>query len=149
MGLVDGESKIVLDALSGLRQQYADGRISLEEYNAQVAILNERMALIQSKTVTITVRTNYEDQGGLWGQGSRNAYIGLSEGNRAVGGPVLSHTPYVVGEQGPELFVPNASGNIVPNDELTKGGYNNGGGFDYARMGEELAMAMMRIGLVR
>lgn len=149
MGLVNGESKIVLDALSGLRQQYEDGRISLGEYNEQVAILNERMALIQSKTVTLTVRTSLEDQYGLWGNGPHNAYIGLAEGSRAVGGPVLSHTPYVVGEQGPELFVPNASGNIVPNDELTKGGYNNGGGFDYARMGEELAMAMMRIGLVR
>jgi len=149
MGLVDGESKIVLDALSGLRQQYKDGRISLKEYNEQIAILNERMALIQSKTVTLTVRTSLEDQYGLWGNGPNNAYIGLALDNRAVGGPVLSHTPYVVGEQGPELFVPNASGNIVPNDELTKGGYNNGGGFDYARMGEELAMAMMRIGLVR
>ena len=25
--------------------------------------------------------------------------------------------PYVVGEEGPELFVPNASGSIVPNGE--------------------------------
>ncbi len=26
--------------------------------------------------------------------------------------------PYLVGERGPELFVPGASGNIVPNHEL-------------------------------
>lgn len=34
---------------------------------------------------------------------------------RAVGGPVTSNTPYIVGEQGPELFVPNGSGTIIPN----------------------------------
>ncbi len=48
------------------------------------------------------------------------------------------------------MFVPNASGNIVPNDELMNGNAGSGGGgFDYARMGEELAMAMMRLGVVR
>lgn len=34
---------------------------------------------------------------------------------RAIGGPVTAGTPYVVGEQGPELFVPNSNGSIVPN----------------------------------
>jgi hypothetical protein len=34
---------------------------------------------------------------------------------RAVGGPVSAGMPYMVGERGPELFVPNASGTIVPN----------------------------------
>jgi hypothetical protein len=33
---------------------------------------------------------------------------------RASGGPVDAGTPYLVGEQGPELFVPQASGAIVP-----------------------------------
>jgi len=33
---------------------------------------------------------------------------------RAAGGPVSANTPYVVGEVGPELFVPGASGNIIP-----------------------------------
>ena len=34
---------------------------------------------------------------------------------RAEGGPVTGGNPYVVGEKGPELFVPNSSGNIIPN----------------------------------
>ncbi len=38
---------------------------------------------------------------------------------RAFGGPVFSGMPYMVGEQGPELFVPNGiSGNIVPTNKL-------------------------------
>lgn len=37
---------------------------------------------------------------------------------RAAGGPVAGRTPYIVGERGPELFVPNSSGTIVPNSQL-------------------------------
>jgi phage-related protein len=36
-------------------------------------------------------------------------------GGRAMGGPVSRGTSYVVGERGPELFVPNTSGKIIPN----------------------------------
>ena len=41
---------------------------------------------------------------------------------RAMGGAVSSGKPYMVGERGPELFVPGASGNIVPNNAM--GGNN-------------------------
>jgi TP901 family phage tail tape measure protein len=41
---------------------------------------------------------------------------------RAEGGPVSSGSPYIVGERGPELFVPRYSGTIVPNHELGGGG---------------------------
>lgn len=37
---------------------------------------------------------------------------------KADGGPVYSGAPYIVGERGPELFVPSASGTIVPNHAL-------------------------------
>jgi hypothetical protein len=43
-------------------------------------------------------------------------------GGRASGGPVRQDTPYIVGEQGPELFVPGRSGAIVPNNQLNMGG---------------------------
>lgn len=35
---------------------------------------------------------------------------------RASGGPVNMNTPYLVGEQGPELFIPNSSGQIMDNN---------------------------------
>jgi lambda family phage tail tape measure protein len=34
---------------------------------------------------------------------------------RAAGGPVSGNTPYLVGEKGPELFMPSGSGTIIPN----------------------------------
>lgn len=40
---------------------------------------------------------------------------GMPTGHRASGGPVMAGGTYVVGEQGPELFRPSASGMIVPN----------------------------------
>ena len=43
-------------------------------------------------------------------------------GGRANGGPVSSGTSYVVGERGPELFVPNTSGKIIPNGGSAGGG---------------------------
>jgi len=36
------------------------------------------------------------------------------------GGPV-QQKPYMVGEQGPELFMPDTSGNIIPNNQLQQG----------------------------
>ena len=42
-----------------------------------------------------------------------NAFSG-----KALGGAVSAGRPYMVGERGPELFVPGAQGNIVPNDAM-------------------------------
>ena len=41
---------------------------------------------------------------------------------RALGGNVSANKPYMVGERGPELFVPGAQGNVVPNNAM--GGAN-------------------------
>lgn len=45
-------------------------------------------------------------------------------GARATGGPVSQNQTYLVGERGPELFVPNTNGAIVPNNKLGNGGGN-------------------------
>ena len=44
-------------------------------------------------------------------------------GRRAAGGPVSGGSPYLVGERGPELFMPAGSGTIIPNNMLA----NNAG----------------------
>lgn len=50
--------------------------------------------------------------------GSSGFGIGGSLMGRARGGAVSANTPYIVGERGPELFVPGANGNIVPNNAM-------------------------------
>jgi SLT domain-containing protein len=37
---------------------------------------------------------------------------------RANGGPIRAGQAYMVGEQGPEIVVPNASGTVVPNNKM-------------------------------
>ena len=37
---------------------------------------------------------------------------------REKGGPVTQGKPFIVGERGPEMFVPNQSGNIIANNKM-------------------------------
>ena len=36
----------------------------------------------------------------------------------ATGGPILPEHTYTVGEKGPELFMPNTSGTVIPNNKM-------------------------------
>ena len=55
--------------------------------------------------------------GGGFGTGNKfgNQDIG---GFLAEGGPANANTAYVVGERGPELFVPRSSGTVIPNNQI-------------------------------
>lgn len=55
--------------------------------------------------------------GGSTGHSSSNRLPG-----RWSGGPVLAGRAYMVGERGPELFMPGSNGGIVPNNALGAGG---------------------------
>ena len=45
-------------------------------------------------------------------------FFGLSIPGLAVGGPAKAGQPYIVGEKGPELFVPKSAGTVIPNNKL-------------------------------
>lgn len=55
---------------------------------------------------------------GLTGIGGRLAEL---IPGRAIGGPVTAGQAYIVGERGPELFVPGRSGGIIPNHAVPSG----------------------------
>lgn len=78
-----------------------------EELNA----LMDQLARSMNRVVTVTVRTVYE---------------AANVPGRALGGPVQARTAYIVGERGPEVFVPYGSGNIIPNNVLTAPNYSVG-----------------------
>jgi hypothetical protein len=54
--------------------------------------------------------------GGLFGSLLKSFIPGFAEG-----GPISAGKPAIVGEKGPELFVPRSNGNIVPNSALRGG----------------------------
>lgn len=69
-------------------------------------------------------------------------------GARRNGGPVTGGLPYLVGEDGPEIFMPSASGTIIPNGGFRGMGstvnitVNAGMGADGARVGEAVVKAI-------
>ena len=64
------------------------------------------------------------------GQGATNREFGYGSAlgssdpfsMKAIGGSVQAGQPYMVGERGAEMFVPNQSGSIIPNNQLGGGG---------------------------
>jgi hypothetical protein len=84
------------------------------------------------------------------GVGTAGPNFGIPQ--RARGGAVAAGQPYMVGERGPELFVPGAQGNIVPNHGM--GGSNivvnvdatgssvEGNAEDSKRLGEAIGVAI-------
>ena len=70
------------------------------------------------------------DVGDPSGQGTGVlSFLGFGKGfgKRAAGGPVTSQLPYIVGERGPELFVPNTGGSVVNTTNLRSAmGTSNG-----------------------
>ena len=88
--------------------------------------------------------------GGLFG-GIGDLMMGNFGGipGRAAGGPVEANRPYIVGEEGPELFLPRSSGTIVPNGggatvNINLGGVSVRNDNDIRRLSEELARSMGR-----
>jgi len=73
------------------------------------------------KGITTTIGSTIVSPGGI--AGGRATEIE----KRAAGGPVVAARPYLVGEAGPELFVPGQSGAIVPNSTLIDS-FAGGGG---------------------
>lgn len=52
--------------------------------------------------------------------------FGLSIPGLAEGGPAKAGKPYIVGENGPELFVPKQAGSVIPNNQLGQRGVATG-----------------------
>ena len=50
--------------------------------------------------------------------GIGNVIDGIFGGAKATGGPVSAGRSYLVGERGPELFMPSGSGSIIPNSAM-------------------------------
>lgn len=86
-------------------------------------LLSDLLRLTVQQTITRPVFTAIGNAlGGLnmFGGGSTPTPAGTPfgyayGGKRATGGPVSAGTAYLVGERGPELFIPKAGGQIVPN----------------------------------
>ncbi len=87
----------------------------------------------------------------LTGTGALKTPIpGFAIGGRANGGPVSGNQPYIVGERGPELFVPGVSGSVVSNADtraaLAQQATNRQGNDTRAMLNQQTANRQMNAG---
>lgn len=88
------------------------GKFSFRDFADTVLQELQRIAIQQA--VLATFGSFGGPEGG--GSGLFGALGGLIQG-RQFGGPVQANRPFLVGEGGPELFVPRTAGQVVPNGQ--------------------------------
>jgi hypothetical protein len=90
------------------------------------AMVKEIISLIFYQMVTRRIASGIT--GLLIGNPLVGSIVGapMVAGAKAEGGPVGFGKSYLVGERGPELFVPHASGSIVSNSNMNQGGGSSG-----------------------
>ena len=102
--------------------------ISSSIVNALTAAVDETKSLADIASQTLRQIANILLQFGVQtalsslGGGDNVGFFSKLFPGKALGGAVGANQPYMVGEKGPELFVPGAQGNIVPNNAM--GGSN-------------------------
>ena len=95
------------------------GKFSIRDFTRSVI---QDMLIMQMKLQAMTlvrglIGSLFPQMGPVQGAQALPASFAQYEA-RANGGPISSGTPYLVGEQGPEIFMPSGSGTIIPNDQL-------------------------------
>ena len=121
-GLVTG-SMTAQQALANLFQRTADHFLDMA---AQMIAAQIKMKILGiglnffAPGVPSGFSPSSPDIGGTFGVTPKPSGLDFSGAFRpkALGGAVGAGRPYMVGERGPELFVPGAQGNIVPNDAM-------------------------------
>lgn len=115
---------------SGFATAFNSVRTAVQSaYNFIVGIINKIKGLIDSvvnaiKNLPATIASGLDSlTGGVLGK--------VTSLFRAEGGPVSGGRPYIVGEVGPELFVPRTSGAVVSNANLASMLGNSGSGPSY------------------
>ena len=128
-------------AMSSAVQSIVTGTGSVEEAfsnmfaNIGKAFIDMATQMIAKALVmkALGILANAFGGGGGAAAGAEGIGAAAALGFKADGGPVSANRPYVVGERGPELFVPGASGSITNNQQFeaaraSMSFYGGGGG---------------------
>ena len=102
-----GAFKIALSAIASIISGLVNGFGNLVGFISDaVSGINKLVSLVKNNPII---------------SGISGAIGSIFGGGKAAGGAVSGGTPYVVGEKGAELFVPQTSGTIIPNNRLGGG----------------------------
>jgi tape measure domain-containing protein len=105
-------------------QQIASGvLVDIANQLIRIFVVEQAINAIKAFLTPFSASTPLGAGGGTVGKfGTLGPNYGIPQ--RAKGGPVSSGQTYMVGERGPELFVPGRSGTIVANDKMGGGSTN-------------------------
>jgi TP901 family phage tail tape measure protein len=112
--------------MTGLRVDFGQIFLGIPIVGQIIEIYNRLKALGLLPGLGGSVPSVNVGGGGSSGGGAQGFVNGVPVGNgnggrMAAGGSVTAGSAYTVGERGPELFVPDRGGSIVPNDATTGG----------------------------
>jgi hypothetical protein len=103
-----------------LRQIAAGALQDIARQLIRIFIIEQAISAIKTFLTPFDPSTPIGTGGGQVGKyGTLGPNYGIPQ--RANGGPVMGGSPYLVGERGPELFVPGRTGMIVPNNQISGG----------------------------
>jgi len=115
--LTDGAIKSIGALNDGLVNFIKTGKLQFDDLGEYIK--NTLIQAFVSKAVLNPLMDLLGLGSGGGGGGLIQTFLGLF---KAEGGPVSANRPYIVGEQGPELFMPSSAGTIVPNGDFGGGG---------------------------
>ena len=122
--------QIAMRGLEGVFDSFLEGR-KISWRDAMASMANDLAKLMLRATVLQPLLGGGNSGSGLLGSlfsgimgpgGGVGSWSTTTTSALAGGGPVSSGKPYLVGEEGPELFQPQSSGRIVPNGQFGGGG---------------------------
>ena len=133
-GLISG-SMSAEEALGSFFKSVGDMFVSMA-----AEIIAKQMAMIVLQTILKALGAAVGGGGGGFAPSGELAAVGnvgtsfnfdagaMLPAFRANGGPAAGGTPYLVGERGPELFVPGSNGGVMSNNDLRSAMNGQGGG---------------------
>ena len=103
-----------IETINGLEIDEKTGNVTVDATAAFATFDLLEQYVLLDKEQRVFVRTYYETSGNY---DPYESYAGprYGEGTRASGGDVIGGTPYIVGERGPELFIPDTNGRVYSN----------------------------------
>ena len=121
--LMDFTKEAGLTVLSELSKQNRAAFNAMKAYNLAVAVMNTAQGVTRALALPFPFNLAVAGIVGAAGAVQIAAIAGQKYQGRKTGGSVSRNRPFIVGEDGPELFVPNRTGTVIPNNEM--GGSKN------------------------
>lgn len=120
LGVLDLEMELGNVTTEEAVEQLVEMGYPIDEATAKVNELQSTIFALKGKDVIINIVERHVSGGGITSTSGGGASSSGRIMPRAEGGYVSPGDMYLVGELGPELFVPDTAGNIVPNKDIGK-----------------------------